>query len=81
MTVTVYTKPACVQCNQTKWLLKREGIPFTEAALTPEALDLAASLDIVQAPFVTHEVNGELVDAWGGFRDDKIKGLVGEGRG
>jgi glutaredoxin-like protein NrdH len=35
-TVTVYTKPACVQCNAVKRSLRSKGIPFVEKDLTSE---------------------------------------------
>ena len=73
MSVTVYTLPACVQCDSTKRLLKRSGIPYEEIDLSadPEAMDLVKKLGYTAAPIV---VSGD--DHWSGFRMDKLNGLV-----
>ncbi|MBP2527319.1 glutaredoxin-like protein NrdH [Rhodococcus sp. PvP104] len=69
MSVTVYTKPACVQCNATYRALGQAGIDYniTEDA---QARDYVMSLGYLQAPVV---VAGEA--HWSGFRPDRIKEL------
>ncbi|MDO4665537.1 MAG: glutaredoxin-like protein NrdH [Actinomycetaceae bacterium] len=73
MTVTVFSKPMCVQCDATKRALKRKGVPFSEVDLTKDAdaLEQVKSLGYVQAPVV---MAGQ--DHWSGYRPDKIKAVV-----
>ncbi|AEV76465.1 Glutaredoxin-like protein NrdH [Mycolicibacterium rhodesiae NBB3] len=72
MTVTVYTKPACVQCNATYKALDKQGIAYTsvDISLDTEARDYVMALGYLQAPVV---VAGN--DHWSGFRPDRIKSL------
>ncbi|MCZ9296643.1 glutaredoxin-like protein NrdH [Corynebacterium yonathiae] len=73
MSITVYTKPACVQCNATKKALDRAGLEYdlVDISTDAEARDYVMALGYVQAPVV--EANGE---HWSGFRPDRIKGLA-----
>lgn len=73
MTVTVYTKPACVQCNATYRALDKKGIAYktVDMSLDPEALEQVRSLGFMQAPVVMTDS-----DAWSGFRPDKIEELA-----
>ena len=73
MTVTVYTKPACVQCNATYKALEKQGIEFEKVDITAddEARDYVMSLAYLQAPVV---VAGN--EHWSGFRPERIKALV-----
>ncbi|MGP4057743.1 glutaredoxin-like protein NrdH [Mycobacterium sp. 4D054] len=72
-TVTVYTKPACVQCNATYKALDKQGVDYAVVDITtdPEARDYVMALGYLQAPVV---VAGE--DHWSGFRPDRIKALA-----
>ncbi|MDQ1179926.1 redoxin NrdH [Rhodococcus sp. SORGH_AS_0301] len=72
-TVTVYTKPACVQCKATYRALDKVGIEYDviDISQDPEARDYVMALGYLQAPVV---VAGE--DHWSGFRPDRIKTLV-----
>ena len=65
MSITVYTKPSCVQCNATKRALKKNGLEFSEVDLTEdeEALATVKALGYRQAPVVF--ANG---DHWAGYR-------------
>ena len=74
MTVTVYTKPACVQCNATYKALDKQGIAYekVDISLDSEARDFVMALGYLQAPVV---VAGN--DHWSGFRPDRIKALTG----
>ena len=67
--ITVYSKPACVQCTATTNELDRKGIEYTYIDLTKDmsAMDTVKELGYMQAPVV---VAGE--DHWSGFRPDKI---------
>lgn len=73
MSVTVYTKPKCVQCNATHRALKAAGIERTTIDITedPAARDHVLSLGYTQAPVV---VAG--TDHWSGFGPDRIKALT-----
>ena len=76
MTITVYTKPACVQCNATYKALEKHGIAFQKVDITldSEARDYVMALGYLQAPVV---VAGN--EHWSGFRPDRIKALSGAG--
>ena len=73
MTVTVYTKPDCVQCNATYRALDKEGIDYSIVDLTenPSARDRVMGLGYLQAPVV---VAGD--QHWSGFRPDRIAALA-----
>ncbi len=75
MTVTVYTKPACVQCNATYKALDKQGIAFekVDISLDSEARDYVMALGYLQAPVVVVGKD----DHWSGFRPDRIKALAG----
>ena len=73
MTITVYTKPACVQCNATYRALDKAGIDYevVDISQDAEARDYVMALGYLQAPVVVAD------DAhWSGFRPDRIKSLV-----
>ena len=74
MTITVYTKPACVQCIATYKALDKQGISYdvVDISLDCEARDYVMALGYLQAPVV---VAGS--DHWSGFRPDRIKALAG----
>ncbi|QIS21861.1 glutaredoxin-like protein NrdH [Nocardia terpenica] len=75
MTITVYTKPACVQCNATYRALDKTGVAYTVVDITEntEARDYVMALGYLQAPVV---VAGD--EHWSGFRPDRIKALVSQ---
>ncbi|ATV79387.1 Hypothetical protein BFF97_00626 [Corynebacterium pseudotuberculosis] len=54
MSITVYTKPACVQCNATKKALDRAGLDYTlvDISIDDEARDYVMALGYLQAPVV-----------------------------
>ena len=72
-TITVYTKPACVQCNATFRALDKAGIDYTKVDITVDAAarDYVMALGYLQAPVV---VAGN--DHWAGFRPDRLKTLT-----
>lgn len=74
MSVTVYSKPACVQCSATHRALEKAGIAYekVDISLNAEARDYVMALGHLQAPVV---VVGN--DHWSGFRPDRIKALAG----
>ena len=73
MTVTVYTKPSCVQCTATYRALNAKGIEFEifDVSVDDKALQTVKDLGYLQAPVVL--VDGE---HWSGFRPDKIDELA-----
>ncbi|EPZ18753.1 glutaredoxin domain-containing protein [Mycobacteroides abscessus] len=60
MNVTLYSKPACVQCVATEKALQKAQIPFTKLDVTefPEARDYVLALGYLQAPVV---VSGDVI--------------------
>ncbi|GAA4926066.1 glutaredoxin-like protein NrdH [Nesterenkonia massiliensis] len=73
MSVTVYTKPACVQCNATYRALDKNGVTYKTVDISQdaEALERVRALGYMQAPVVITEN-----DHWSGFRPDKISELA-----
>ena len=73
MSITVYTKPSCVQCNATKLAMAKAGRTYREVDLTrdAEALEAVKAMGYQSAPVVF--AGGE---HWSGFRPDKIKALA-----
>ena len=72
MNVTVYTKPACVQCNATYKALDKQGLTYEIVDISEDAAarDFVMELGYLQAPVV---VAG--AEHWSGFRPDRIKAL------
>ena len=70
--ITVYSKPDCMQCDATYRALNKHGLEYEVIDITQdeEALQTVKALGYQQAPVVF--VNG---DHWSGFRPDKIKAL------
>lgn len=73
MTITVYSKPACVQCTATTRALDRQGIDYTivDVSADVEAYELVQGLGYRQVPVV---IAGE--QHWAGFRPDMISALA-----
>lgn len=74
MTITVYTKPACVQCKATFSALDKLGLEYQSIDITQDdqARDYVLALGYLQAPVV---VAGD-DNHWSGFRDGRIAALV-----
>lgn len=73
MSITVYSKPACVQCTATTRALDAKGISYDVVDLTEDdsAMTHVTELGYRQAPVV---VAGS--DHWSGFRPDMIAQLA-----
>jgi Glutaredoxin and related proteins len=74
MTITVYSKPACVQCDSTYRALLIAGVNDFEVVSMQDdqtLIDYVMKLGHRQAPVV---IVGE--DHWSGYRPDQIKALV-----
>ena len=72
MTV-VYTKPNCVQCDQTKRMLDKNGTEYTTVDITQDldAYDMVVKMGFMSAPVV---ISGD--KSWAGFQPDNINSLV-----
>ena len=70
MTITVWQKPSCVQCEQTKKEFDKRGIMYKTRKLTPKAVERFLELGLMAAPIVETDDR-----RWSGFRLDKIKSL------
>jgi len=73
MTVTVYTKDNCVQCEATKRHLDKLDIPYSTINITNDisALDKLISLGYRSAPVVVTDD-----DSWAGYVPDKLDKLA-----
>jgi glutaredoxin-like protein NrdH len=73
MSVTVYTKPACVQCTATKRKLDELGVEYeTIDLLTTEgALEEVKALGFQQAPIVITDS-----DSWSGYQPERLSTLA-----
>ena len=73
MSITVYSKPACVQCVATHKALDKQGIVYqkVDISLDTEARDYVMALGYLQAPVVVAD-NAH----WSGFRPDRINALA-----
>lgn len=72
MSIIIYSKPDCVQCNATYRALDKHGIDYQVIDLTQDAQALGhvRTLGYQQVPVI---VAGD--DHWSGFRPDKITAL------
>lgn len=72
MSITVYSKPTCVQCTATTRALDRQGIDYTVVDISEDAqaFALVSELGYRQVPVV---IAGE--QHWAGFRPDMISAL------
>jgi glutaredoxin-like protein NrdH len=72
-TITVYSRPACVQCDATYRMLDRLGLDYTtvDVEQDAEALAYVRSLGYLAAPVV---VAGD--QHWSGYRPDELKALA-----
>lgn len=73
MTVTVFTKPRCPQCDATKRQLDKLGVPFETVDLSenPSTLEQLQAAGFRQAPVVITPDS-----SWTGYRPDLIRELA-----
>lgn len=73
MTITLYSKPACVQCTATTRAFDNKGIEYHVIDITEDeaAYTLVQGLGYRQVPVV---IAGEM--HWSGFRPDMINQLA-----
>lgn len=72
--ITVYTKPACVQCDATKRHLDKLGLEYETIDITQdeEAYQKIVGLGFQAAPVVITKDN-----SWSGYQPGKINELAG----
>lgn len=72
MSVTVYTKPDCVQCKYTKVFLDRNMVSYNEIDVeqNPTSAEQLRLKGIRALPYVVTDH-----EAWQGFKLDKLRGL------
>lgn len=77
MTITVYSKPACVACDATYRKLDKHGIEYKSVNIM-EALTFVRGLDpsYAQAPVVLVEFADGTSAHWSGYRPSSIEGLA-----
>lgn len=73
-TITVYSKPNCVQCTATTNTLDKKGIDYNVIDLTQDesAMDKVKELGYRQAPVVVASESNH----WAGFNPAKIDALT-----
>lgn len=74
MTITVFTKPQCQQCEATKRRLRDRGITFETVDLSENPATLT---QLVQAGYRQAPVVITPDAAWSGYRPDLIDQLAG----
>lgn len=76
ITLTVFSKPDCVQCRFTKRELESKSLSYKEIDVTidQESYNLLQELGIQQLPAVKVEC-GDDVEWWSGFRIEKLRAL------
>lgn len=75
MSITVYTKPECNNCDQTKRRLNKHGIEYTTVDVTEDAAArefVTDGLGYRQMPVVVVDENTH----WSGFRIDALDKLA-----
>ena len=83
MTVTVYTKPDCRQCDATKRYLSERDVSFGVESLEDAAnLAAAKALGHMGAPVVVFAPDGAGTEvSWSGFRPDMLDTVVEKMKG
>jgi glutaredoxin-like protein NrdH len=71
MAVTVYTNPNCVQCEQTKKFLDREGIEYTVENLQSDE-NYEKLVEFVNQGFKAAPIVVTDTETWSGFKPDKL---------
>ena len=73
MNITVYTRPGCPHCDQTKALLNKRGLEFVEVDLVENPNELAKVRDqwgFSQAPVVKTDE-----DVWSGHQPGRSRDI------
>ena len=72
MKITVWEKPSCIQCHQTKKEFDKRGIIYTVRRLdrSPKAIQRFLDMGLTSAPIVETDDR-----RWSGFRLERINSL------
>jgi glutaredoxin-like protein NrdH len=72
--ITVYTKPACVQCEAVFRALDKLGVQYQQVDISadPEALEYVMALGYLQVPVVYAGPDSH----FSGFRPDRLRALA-----
>lgn len=73
MTITVFSKPSCVQCTATYRALDKLGLEYEVVDL---AEDEASLLDLMERGYRSAPVVRADDEYWAGFRPDRIQALA-----
>ncbi|MEP3667914.1 MAG: glutaredoxin-like protein NrdH [Roseibium sp.] len=78
MKITVYSKPACVQCTATTRAMDAKGIAYDVVDLTQDAaaMERVTKMGYRQAPVIVAGATDEM--HWAGFQPGKIDLLVAQ---
>ena len=78
MTITLLSKPSCVQCAATERKLDAEKLTYSKEDIYEESnLAIVASLGYKAAPVVlVRDADGSIIDHWAGFNPAKISELA-----
>ena len=71
MAVIVYTNPNCVQCEQTKKFLDKEGIEYTVENLQSDD-NYEKLVDFVNRGFKSAPIVVTDTETWSGYKPDKL---------
>ena len=74
-TITVYSKPQCVQCDATKRWLDKKSIPYTLIDITesPEDAEAIKALGFQQAPVIVSSTGDPETDImWSGHHPQNL---------
>lgn len=78
MTIELYSKPACIQCNQSKKTLDKLGLDYiiTDVTEDESAYEFVLSMGFRAAPvLVIKDSDGNILDKWSGFNPEKLNAL------
>ena len=71
MSVIVYTNPNCVQCEQTKKFLNKEGIEYTVENLQSDE-NYEKLVEFVNQGFKAAPIVVTETETWSGYKPDKL---------
>jgi glutaredoxin-like protein NrdH len=84
VTVTLYAKPGCPQCDATCRQLEKDEIGYRKIDITQDsaAYEMCTALGYASVPVVvaSYEAEGRCGASeqhWSGFRPDRIDALIG----
>lgn len=80
MTIELYSKPMCVQCNQSKKTLDKLGLNYVVSDVTEDEKAyefVTQELGYSAAPvLVIKNESGDVVSSWSGFQPEKLEALA-----